>query len=141
MKGTRSAGAATGATAEVTSAASDMGPGTWTSMTQVAGSTATSTNTAPKACMENRWLSSPGVESTRASTDAPMQRIASARSLAPPRASASSRALRQAACTALPTLGIGEIAMVGVAPTIANAIFHATGKRVRELPVTPDKLL
>ncbi len=36
--------------------------------------------------------------------------------------------------------GVGEIAMVGVAPAIANAIFHATGKRVRELPITPDKL-
>jgi xanthine dehydrogenase YagR molybdenum-binding subunit len=31
--------------------------------------------------------------------------------------------------------------MVGIAPAIANAIFHATGKRVRELPITPDKLL
>ncbi|HVD84461.1 MAG TPA: xanthine dehydrogenase family protein molybdopterin-binding subunit [Bradyrhizobium sp.] len=37
--------------------------------------------------------------------------------------------------------GVGEIAMVGVAPSIANAIFHATGKRIRELPITPDKLL
>lgn len=37
--------------------------------------------------------------------------------------------------------GVGEIAMVGIAPAITNAIFHATGRRIRELPVTPDKLL
>ena len=37
--------------------------------------------------------------------------------------------------------GVGEIAMVGVAPAIASATFHATGKRIRELPITPDKLL
>lgn len=37
--------------------------------------------------------------------------------------------------------GVGELAMVGVAPAITNAVFHATGKRVRELPVTPGKLL
>ncbi|MGI6853716.1 xanthine dehydrogenase family protein molybdopterin-binding subunit [Mesorhizobium sp. 1B3] len=37
--------------------------------------------------------------------------------------------------------GLGEIAIVGVASAITNAVFHATGKRIRELPVTPDKLL
>lgn len=37
--------------------------------------------------------------------------------------------------------GLGEIAIIGVAPAIANAVFNATGKRVRELPITPDKLL
>jgi xanthine dehydrogenase YagR molybdenum-binding subunit len=37
--------------------------------------------------------------------------------------------------------GVAEIAIVGVASAITNAIFHATGKRIRELPVTPDKLL
>jgi xanthine dehydrogenase YagR molybdenum-binding subunit len=37
--------------------------------------------------------------------------------------------------------GVGEIAMVGIAPAIASAVFHATGKRIRELPITPDRLL
>lgn len=37
--------------------------------------------------------------------------------------------------------GLGEIGIVGVAGAIANAIFHATGKRIRHLPITPDKLL
>jgi xanthine dehydrogenase YagR molybdenum-binding subunit len=37
--------------------------------------------------------------------------------------------------------GVGEIGIVGTAAAIANAIFHATGKRVRDLPITPDKLL
>ncbi|MGC2696231.1 MAG: xanthine dehydrogenase family protein molybdopterin-binding subunit [Candidatus Angelobacter sp.] len=37
--------------------------------------------------------------------------------------------------------GAGEITVTGVAPAIANAIYHATGKRLRELPITPDKLL
>jgi xanthine dehydrogenase YagR molybdenum-binding subunit len=37
--------------------------------------------------------------------------------------------------------GIGEIGIAGVAAAIANAVFNATGKRVRDLPLTPDKLL
>ncbi len=37
--------------------------------------------------------------------------------------------------------GVGEIAIVGVASAIASAVFHATGKRIRELPITPDKLV
>jgi xanthine dehydrogenase YagR molybdenum-binding subunit len=37
--------------------------------------------------------------------------------------------------------GVGEIAMVGGAPAIANAIFHATGNRICEWPITPNKLL
>lgn len=37
--------------------------------------------------------------------------------------------------------GVGEIGIVGTAAAIANAIYHATGKRVRDLPITLDKLL
>ena len=37
--------------------------------------------------------------------------------------------------------GLGEIGIVGVAAAIANAIYHATGKRVRDLPITLDKLM
>ena len=37
--------------------------------------------------------------------------------------------------------GIGEIGIVGAAPAIVNAVYNATGIRVRDLPVTPDKLL
>jgi len=37
--------------------------------------------------------------------------------------------------------GLGEIGIVGTAAAIANAVFHATGKRIRELPITIDKLL
>jgi xanthine dehydrogenase YagR molybdenum-binding subunit len=37
--------------------------------------------------------------------------------------------------------GIGEIGIVGAAAAIANAVYHATGKRIRDLPITPDKLL
>jgi xanthine dehydrogenase YagR molybdenum-binding subunit len=37
--------------------------------------------------------------------------------------------------------GMGEIALIGFAAAVANAVFHATGKRVRDLPITPDKLI
>lgn len=37
--------------------------------------------------------------------------------------------------------GIGEISIVGVAPAIANAVYHATGKRIRDLPLRLDRLL
>ncbi len=37
--------------------------------------------------------------------------------------------------------GVGEIGVVGTAAAVANAIFHATGRRVRDLPITLDKLL
>jgi len=37
--------------------------------------------------------------------------------------------------------GIGEIGITGVAAAIGNAIFNATGKRIREYPITVDKLL
>jgi len=37
--------------------------------------------------------------------------------------------------------GIGEIGIVGTAAAIANAVYHATGRRIRDLPITPAKLL
>src|SRR5207244_2986614 len=37
--------------------------------------------------------------------------------------------------------GIGEIGITGVAAAVANAVFHATGRRVRDLPITLDKML
>ena len=39
------------------------------------------------------------------------------------------------------TKGVGEIGLVGIAAAIANAVYHATGKRIRELPITLEKLL
>ena len=36
---------------------------------------------------------------------------------------------------------VGELGIVGVAPAIANAVFHATGKRIRDLPITLEKLI
>ena len=37
--------------------------------------------------------------------------------------------------------GIGEIGITGAAAAVANAIFNATGKRLREMPITPDKIM
>ncbi|WP_372721028.1 xanthine dehydrogenase family protein molybdopterin-binding subunit [Novipirellula sp.] len=37
--------------------------------------------------------------------------------------------------------GIGEISITGVAAAVANAVHHATGKRIRSLPITPEKVM
>ncbi len=37
--------------------------------------------------------------------------------------------------------GIGEIGITGAAAAVANAVYHATGKRIRQLPITLDKFL
>ncbi|MEO5984599.1 MAG: xanthine dehydrogenase family protein molybdopterin-binding subunit, partial [Ferruginibacter sp.] len=37
--------------------------------------------------------------------------------------------------------GIGEVTMIGFPAAVANAVYHATGKRIRELPITPDKVI
>jgi isoquinoline 1-oxidoreductase beta subunit len=39
-----------------------------------------------------------------------------------------------------PPTGMGEIGVVAVAPAIANALFHLTGKRIRALPMSPDRV-
>jgi xanthine dehydrogenase YagR molybdenum-binding subunit len=43
--------------------------------------------------------------------------------------------------TPLGAHGIGEIGITGVAAAVANAVFHATGKRITSLPITLDKLM
>jgi xanthine dehydrogenase YagR molybdenum-binding subunit len=37
--------------------------------------------------------------------------------------------------------GVGEIGITGTAAAIANAVYNATGRRIRDLPITLDKLL
>jgi xanthine dehydrogenase YagR molybdenum-binding subunit len=37
--------------------------------------------------------------------------------------------------------GLGEIGLVGVSAAVSNAVFHATGKRIRQFPITIDKIL
>ncbi|MGW2433335.1 xanthine dehydrogenase family protein molybdopterin-binding subunit [Streptomyces sp. NPDC001640] len=39
------------------------------------------------------------------------------------------------------TKGVGEVGLVGIAPAITNAVYHATGRRIRSLPITLDTLL
>ena len=48
---------------------------------------------------------------------------------------------REAHLNPLGVKGVGEIGIVGIAAAIANAAFHATGVRVRDLPITIDKIL
>jgi CO/xanthine dehydrogenase Mo-binding subunit len=43
--------------------------------------------------------------------------------------------------TPLGTKGVGELAITGMAAAIANAVFHATGTRVRSLPISIEKVL
>ena len=42
---------------------------------------------------------------------------------------------------ALGIKGLGELPMVGVAAAVANAVYHATGRRIRDLPIRPEKLI
>ena len=43
--------------------------------------------------------------------------------------------------TPLGTKGVGELAITGMAAAIANAVFHATGARIRSLPISIEKVL
>ena len=43
--------------------------------------------------------------------------------------------------TPLGTKGVGELAIAGMAAAIANAVYHATGTRIRSLPISIEKLL
>jgi xanthine dehydrogenase YagR molybdenum-binding subunit len=42
---------------------------------------------------------------------------------------------------ALGIKGLGELPMVGAAAAIANAVYHATGRRIRDMPIRPEKLI
>jgi xanthine dehydrogenase YagR molybdenum-binding subunit len=48
---------------------------------------------------------------------------------------------QDSAINPLGTKGIGEIGIVGTAAAVANAVYHATGVRVRELPITIESVL
>jgi xanthine dehydrogenase YagR molybdenum-binding subunit len=43
--------------------------------------------------------------------------------------------------TAVGTKGVGELALTGIPAAIANAVYHATGTRVRSLPISIEKVL
>ncbi|MEU5979137.1 hypothetical protein [Streptomyces sp. NPDC047315] len=43
--------------------------------------------------------------------------------------------------TAVGTKGVGEVGLVGLAAAIGNAVRHATGRRVRSLPITIEQLM
>jgi xanthine dehydrogenase YagR molybdenum-binding subunit len=43
--------------------------------------------------------------------------------------------------TPLGAKGVGEIGLVGIAAAVANAVYHATGRRIRSIPITLDRLL
>ena len=43
--------------------------------------------------------------------------------------------------TPLGTRGVGELAITGMAAAIANAVYHATGTRIRSLPISIEKVL
>ncbi len=43
--------------------------------------------------------------------------------------------------SAIGVKGLAELSLVGVAAAVANAVYHATGRRIRDLPTVPDKLL
>jgi xanthine dehydrogenase YagR molybdenum-binding subunit len=47
----------------------------------------------------------------------------------------------QPAMTPLGTKGVGELAITGMAAAIANAVYHATGTRVRSLPISIERVL
>src|SRR5438128_469500 len=132
-----------------------MGPGTWTSMTQVAAETLGLPIERVRFTLgDTRLPRAPihGGSMTMASVGSAVQAACQrAREDALSRGGANdlTDAMRRIGqpievsvdVNPLGVKGVGEIAMVGVAPAIANAVYHATGKRIRELPITPDKLL
>jgi xanthine dehydrogenase YagR molybdenum-binding subunit len=63
------------------------------------------------------------------------------RSLSPVSQVATAWRARDNAGNALGVKGLGEVVQVGVAAAIGNAVFNATGRRVRQLPISAETLL